>query len=70
VLAAVFGEWIAAQSGLGLYISRSDNAFRTDQVFVGVVIVALASIALFAVVNLLARVASPWMYVNDQQEGR
>ena len=68
VVAAIFGEWVGAQSGLGLFIARSRTAFRTDRVFVGIAITALLSIALFMAVQALARLASPWMYASERKE--
>ncbi len=68
VVGAVIAEWVGASSGLGLYITRSQRAFRTDQVFVGIVLVALLSLALFALVHLLARFATPWKYAHAQEE--
>jgi ABC-type nitrate/sulfonate/bicarbonate transport system permease component len=67
VVAAVIGEWVGASSGLGLFITRAQTAFRVDRVFVAVAVVALTSIALFAMVHLMARLASPWMYVQDKE---
>lgn len=68
VLAAVIGEWVGAQSGLGIFITRSQASFRIDRVFVGVAVVALASMALFLAVHLLARVATPWVYAAHKEE--
>ncbi|MGH2610542.1 MAG: ABC transporter permease [Tepidiformaceae bacterium] len=70
VTGAVIGEWIGASSGLGLFIERSRTSFQTDQVFVAVIVVALASLALFAAVNIAARIASPWMYAHETEEDR
>ncbi len=67
VVGAVIGEWVGASSGLGLFITRSQRSFRVDQIFVAVVVVALSSIALFAAVHLLARLASPWTYVHQEE---
>ena len=69
VLAAIIGEWAGATSGLGIYIQRSQASYRIDQVFVAIVIVALLSVALFASVHVLSRLASPWKYVT-QEEGQ
>jgi ABC-type nitrate/sulfonate/bicarbonate transport system permease component len=66
VLGAIIGEWVGASSGLGIYITRAQTAFRIDRVFVAVVVVAAVSIALFAAVHLAARLATPWMYVNKE----
>lgn len=60
VIGAVIAEWMGASSGLGLFITRSQRAFRTDQIFMAVVVIALVSIALFVSVQLLARLAMPW----------
>ena len=69
VVGAVIGEWVGASSGLGIFITRSQASFRTDQIFVAIAVIALVSIALFAAVHLLARLASPWKYVSDKGEG-
>lgn len=63
VLGAVIAEWVGASSGLGLFITRSQTAFRVDRVFVAVVVIAALSIASFAAVHLAARLAMPWQYV-------
>jgi ABC-type nitrate/sulfonate/bicarbonate transport system permease component len=70
VTGAVVGEWIGASSGLGLFIERSRTSFQTDQVFVAVIVVALASLALFAAVHVAGRAASPWMYVQETEGDR
>lgn len=68
VIGAVIAEWVAAKEGLGIFIIRSQASFRIDQIFVAIGVIALLSIALFVAVHLLARVASPWKYANDQGE--
>ncbi len=68
VLGAVIGEWVGASSGLGIFITRAQASFRVDRVFVAVIIVALISIALFAAVQLAARLASPWLYIRQNDE--
>jgi len=60
VLAAVIGEWVGASSGLGLFITRAQTAFRTDRVLVAVVVIAVISVTMFAAVQLAARLAMPW----------
>lgn len=68
VTGAVIGEWVGANSGLGIVITRSQASFRIDRVFVAIFVIALLSIALFAAVHVLARLTSPWMYA-EQREG-
>ncbi|MEZ5260923.1 MAG: ABC transporter permease [Acidimicrobiales bacterium] len=66
VAGAVIGETIGAQRGLGLYLARSQRGFRYDQVFVGVIVIALLSVALFSLVSVLARVSCPWQRRPDR----
>jgi ABC-type nitrate/sulfonate/bicarbonate transport system permease component len=61
VIGAVIAEWMGASQGLGLVMTRASNAFRTDRVFAAVVVVALVSLALFLLVVLAARLATPWL---------
>lgn len=68
VLGAVIGEWVGARSGLGIFITRAQTSFRPDRVFVAVFVVALLSIALFALVHLAARLATPWLYTTSREE--
>jgi ABC-type nitrate/sulfonate/bicarbonate transport system permease component len=60
VIGAVIGEWMGTSEGLGLVMTRAQRSFRTDRVFVAVVVVALLSLALFGIVHLLSRLATPW----------
>ncbi len=60
VIGAVIAEWIGASSGLGVYISRSLRAFRTDQVFVGALVASLITIALFLLVLGVERWLTRW----------
>ena len=56
VVGAVIGEWMGTSQGLGLVMTRAHRAaYRLDRVLAAVVIVALVSLVLFAVVSVLAR---------------
>lgn len=60
VVYAVIAEWIGSQSGLGILLTRAQHSFRADRVLVAVVCIALMSLALVGLVNLLSRLAMPW----------
>lgn len=60
VIGAVFGEYVGAYEGLGIWMQLSQNAFRTDLVFGAVLLTAILSVALFAVVVLVERLTIPW----------
>jgi ABC-type nitrate/sulfonate/bicarbonate transport system permease component len=67
IAGAVIGEWVGASSGLGLFLTRSQTSFRVDRVFVGVAVIAVLSVALFGVVDVLARVAAPWQRATTKR---
>ena len=67
IFGAVIGEWVGARAGLGLFITRSQTAYRTDRVFVAVIVIAAVSIALFALVQIAARFAMPWRASTEQE---
>ncbi len=60
VIGAVFGEYVGAREGLGIWMQLSQNSFRTDLVFAAVLVTSVLSLALYALVGVLRRIAIPW----------
>ncbi len=60
IVGAVFGEYVGAIDGLGIWMQTSQNAFRTDLVFAAVLITAAVSISLFLLVGVIERLVIPW----------
>jgi ABC-type nitrate/sulfonate/bicarbonate transport system permease component len=60
VIGAVFGEWSGAENGLGLLVLRANNQLQTPRLYAATVLLMLMSIALFAIVSILERLAVPW----------
>jgi NitT/TauT family transport system permease protein len=60
VIGAVFGEYVGAREGLGIWMQLSQNAFRTDLVFAAIVVTSAISLVLYWVVGLLRQVVIPW----------
>lgn len=60
VIGAVFGEYVGAYEGLGIWMQLSQNAFRTDLVFGAILLAAALSVALFRLVVVLERMVIPW----------
>jgi ABC-type nitrate/sulfonate/bicarbonate transport system permease component len=59
-VSAIVAEFVGAQQGLGVYMTTSKNAFRTDLVFGAVFVTAALTLLLFGVVALLERLSMPW----------
>jgi ABC-type nitrate/sulfonate/bicarbonate transport system permease component len=60
VIGAVFGEYVGAREGLGIWMQISQNTFRTDLVFAAILVTSILSLTLYAVVGLIRRLAIPW----------
>jgi len=60
VIAAVIAEYVGATEGLGIWMVLSQRSFRTDLVFAAILLTAVLSIALFALVVAAERVVIPW----------
>lgn len=59
-VSAIFAEYVGAEQGLGVYMQASKNAFRTELVFGAILVTTLLTLALFAIVSTLERLAMPW----------
>lgn len=59
-VAAVFAEYVGAYGGLGYYMSVATHAFATDLVFGAVIVTALLTLVLFALVAALEHRALRW----------
>jgi ABC-type nitrate/sulfonate/bicarbonate transport system permease component len=60
VIGAVFGEYVGAREGLGIWMQLSQNAFRTDLVFAAILVTSVVSIVLYWIVGLVRRATIPW----------
>lgn len=60
VIGAIFAEYVGAYEGLGIWMQLSKNAFRTDLVFVAILITAVLSVGLFLLVGAVERLVIPW----------
>lgn len=63
VAGAVIAEGTGGNRGLGFFINRSRASFQVDRIIVAVVVVALVSALLYALVGLLDRLVTPWRRV-------
>ncbi len=68
VVGAILGEWVGASRGIGVFMLRATNSFRTDWVFVSIALTAALSLLLFGVVALVERLTLRWHYAAARQE--
>lgn len=60
IMGAVIGEWIGAQSGLGIHMTRAMNSFRTTALFADILIIVVLSMILFKCIEWLGTKIMPW----------
>jgi ABC-type nitrate/sulfonate/bicarbonate transport system permease component len=68
VIGAIIGEWVGASRGLGVFMLRASNSFRTDWVFAAIAVSSMLSILLFLAVAVIERLALPWYYTAQREE--
>lgn len=64
IMGAVIGEWLGAEKGLGIYMTRSISSFRTDALFAAILIIILLSLSVFKLVEFSEKKLIPWKSVN------
>lgn len=68
VMGAILGEWVGASRGIGVFMLRATNSFRTDWVFVSIGITAVMSLMLFGLVTLVERITLRWHFAANRKE--
>ena len=62
VTGAIFGEYVGAFQGLGIYMKTSANSHVIVLVFAAILVTAALSLLLFGLVSLIERIALPWYH--------
>ncbi len=62
MVGAIFGEYVGAEKGLGLYMQTSMNSHVIVLVFAAILVTAVLSMLLFGLVSLIERIALPWYH--------
>ncbi|MDT3428183.1 ABC-type nitrate/sulfonate/bicarbonate transport system permease component [Paenibacillus forsythiae] len=65
VTGAVVAELIGGDKGLGYYMQLQKSAYRTDRMFVAIILIVLLSLLLFAAVALLEKWLVRWKPQRD-----
>jgi ABC-type nitrate/sulfonate/bicarbonate transport system permease component len=64
IIGAVISEWLGGDAGLGVYMIRVRKSYSFDRLFAAIVLVALLSLGLLKIVELIERAAMPWKHKN------
>lgn len=67
VVAAVVGEFVGSNSGLGYVLLVATGAINTPLIFAAIVLLIVMGVVLFYAINILEVVAMPW-YVRSRTE--
>jgi ABC-type nitrate/sulfonate/bicarbonate transport system permease component len=60
IMAAVIGEWLGAEQGLGYFMTISQKSFRVDRVLAVVVVIAILSLLIVKALDIAERFLTPW----------
>lgn len=67
VIATVVAEWMGADAGLGVYLTRSSHSYLTDRVFAAIAVISALSLVVFWGVNRAAERVMPWHTANHHR---
>ena len=65
VVGAVISEWLGGFEGLGVYMTRVRKAYAFDKMFAVILLVAVVSLLLMWIVNLLRKLSMPWLHARN-----
>jgi ABC-type nitrate/sulfonate/bicarbonate transport system permease component len=68
VIGAIFGEYVGASRGLGIFLQTAKNSYRTDLVFGMIVVTAALSLALYGLATLVEHLVIPWAFAPNRDE--
>ncbi|XKI11777.1 ABC transporter permease [Sporosarcina sp. ANT_H38] len=65
VMGAVISEWLGANKGIGVYMTLASSSFKTDRVFVAILLIMILSLTFFAIIALIEK----WLLTWQRQGG-
>lgn len=67
VTGAIWGEYVGAQYGLGIFMQRKQHIPDIVAVFAIILVISAMSIAFFLLASLVERIVIPWHFRGNQQ---
>lgn len=60
VMGAVISEWLGANKGIGVYMTLASSSFKTDRVFVAIVLIMVLSLLYFGIILVVEKSLLKW----------
>jgi ABC-type nitrate/sulfonate/bicarbonate transport system permease component len=60
VMGAVISEWLGAKQGIGVYMTLASSSFRTDRVFVAILMIMILCMLFFSIIISLEKLFIKW----------
>ena len=60
VMGAVISEWLGANKGIGVYMTLASSSFKTDRVFVAILLIMILSLLYFAIILAIEKGMLRW----------
>jgi ABC-type nitrate/sulfonate/bicarbonate transport system permease component len=60
VMGAVVSEWVGAQEGLGIFMTRVMKSYRTPALFAVIIFIIAITLIFVAIIDAIGRKAMPW----------
>lgn len=70
VMGAIIAEWISSSEGIGYYMMLQKSAFRTDHMFLAILVVVAISLVLFMLINLIEKWSIRWHHPASTRSGK
>jgi ABC-type nitrate/sulfonate/bicarbonate transport system permease component len=70
VIGAVFGEWVGADDGLGIYLLEANGRLQTDRVLAAVLVLAALGLIAFGLVAAAEHALTPWRRRSTRRRWR
>jgi ABC-type nitrate/sulfonate/bicarbonate transport system permease component len=64
IMAAIIGEWLGGEKGLGIYMTRATKSYQTAHVFAIIIVISAFSLLLYGCVLLLERILLRWKFTH------
>lgn len=64
VMAAIIGEWLGGEKGLGIYMTRATKSYQTAHVFAIIIIISVFSLLLYGFVLLAEKSLLSWKFTH------